>query len=901
MIKLDDEDKIIRPKARSKSLSTSEIGDDDEKNSTKSSVVSEETETLTASSKTSLVSEDKLDKLQLKFSQEFDKFMEGYGTEDDEATSLTLNDEVRNKMIHYESDTDEESNSNKVISNNKENGTSELRKDDDDDDSGETPLSQLKIINDKVKSLTKKTNNDYTRKRSLPSSPSNADNVSKFPRRNSDMSIKSDSSRISGISDKISRVEEFSDTLEVAMGNASQDSAVSFSEILTPEKKIRSDFVSTVEKADLGNLKPVVQVSTGDLYNKNKELKISPQSKSVSMADRLMKKISGTEPTKDTEKVEAVKKQILDSLESTSSTNSTPNSNSNSTTDIQDDVTSSDNKENDKNTTEKVKEGGEVANVTEKPKEKQSTSEKSDVTSSSETSQNKIVSDGDKVCSSSNSNKENSEAANVSKSKVDDTPTQTKKTSDSENKLFKKSTTDSSTIKSTESKSMESSESSDEDSEVEDTVISAPPVPKKALVKLVNVSDIIAAKEKSPQKPPIIKRTVTENKSNSTTLPASTEIEAVDIKSEPISDDEEVAAINKKPVQQKVIIRPLDKERGDNRPFRVVDNLTRVIDSVAADYKAPIHAVNKKEMQLKTFTRIIHSPKQKARKSFPNSPHKMGTLTTQPFKKLIAEKRDLHPMPQKSIAPAMSVKVVSTLQSASSVVTNSSTSLNTIATSSKENMVYISSPGAPVMSNMALLPPNQPITLTTQNVGSPILAMVHHSLNPPGLIIQQTPGITNSTQTSQCPIITPVITSSTSLQTSTSTATNIIPITVSTSATASTVPPLAHATTVATNSASATATQVSTEPTTTSASASAQDGAALAENIAKAVGDLFCKPPPLLKPRPLGPLSTHFDEGIPSSAGPTTKLINSVSHRVRTPFYIQAGAFKASTLSNLKN
>ena len=53
-------------------------------------------------------------------------------------------------------------------------------------------------------------------------------------------------------------------------------------------------------------------------------------------------------------------------------------------------------------------------------------------------------------------------------------------------------------------------------------------------------------------------------------------------------------------------------------------------------------------------------------------------------------------------------------------------------------------------------------------------------------------------------------------------------------------------------------------------------------SITKAVGDMLCKAPPRLKPRPPGPLSNYYDEGSPSSAGPTTNLINSISHRVRT-------------------
>lgn len=53
------------------------------------------------------------------------------------------------------------------------------------------------------------------------------------------------------------------------------------------------------------------------------------------------------------------------------------------------------------------------------------------------------------------------------------------------------------------------------------------------------------------------------------------------------------------------------------------------------------------------------------------------------------------------------------------------------------------------------------------------------------------------------------------------------------------------------------------------------------ESVSRAVSDLLLRPPPRLKPRPPGALSTNFDEGIPSSAGNVTSKINSISHRVR--------------------
>lgn len=52
------------------------------------------------------------------------------------------------------------------------------------------------------------------------------------------------------------------------------------------------------------------------------------------------------------------------------------------------------------------------------------------------------------------------------------------------------------------------------------------------------------------------------------------------------------------------------------------------------------------------------------------------------------------------------------------------------------------------------------------------------------------------------------------------------------------------------------------------------------QHISKPATTLFCRAPPPLKPRPPGPLSTYFEEGAPSSAGPVTEKINSIAYRV---------------------
>ena len=232
----------------------------------------------------------------------------------------------------------------------------------------------------------------------------------KLSRRNSDMSTKSDSSRISGISDKINRVEEFSDMLEVSLGNSSKDGAtISSSESSPQEKKLRPEFVSTFNKADLGKLKPVIQVNTGDLYTKNKEFRISPQSK-TSIAERLMKKITESELTSEVEKIESVKKQILDSLESSTSSERKENLQNN------EDVSSTNNSDvkkpeppkssnENKNTVSKEKsENKEIESVS---SEAECSDKNQNVSSSTETTNNELKVSGNTKDITKNSSEEN--------------------------------------------------------------------------------------------------------------------------------------------------------------------------------------------------------------------------------------------------------------------------------------------------------------------------------------------------------------------------------------------------------------------------------------------------------------------------------------------------------------
>ncbi|GLV41409.1 uncharacterized protein CBL_06639 [Carabus blaptoides fortunei] len=892
---------------RSKSRTPSEISEGMRSDSRIKLDFNEDSELVapSRSSKPSPAREEKVDKPILQFSsREFDKFMEGYGTEDDD-TSIILESDVRKKLVTYVSDSDDEAsktmNSSISISEELKNGNEEH----DDGDKSPESSSEMSVgsrgkvrtrggyhnVTGKVKVLGTRPPEPLSRKRSITGSPVMFETPTKLSRRNSDMSSKSDSSRISGISDKINRVEEFSDTLEVSLANTSKDAAtVSFSENSTPDKKSRSEFISSLDKADLGKLKPVVQVSTGDLYNKNKEFRISPQSKSVSIADRLMKKI--TEQTGETDKIETVKKQILDVLESSCSTKDEDDGKDEKK--IDDVSSSAANIEKKSSQTEKqnesAKENVDQLKDEEKGEHSYSTTPNTDSLDKGQNVSSSTGSTEDKVKEKAKSEDENKETSNttveIKPTEVIDTSKKSEnekeKTEDSVKDVDKEkvSAVDPKLTKTVESKQIakeiltdeqmevdseeeediddedEEAIDDDEEEETSDEEIGTNNVSgsnnklSNNHVKLVNVSDIISGKinEKTTPVPPLEKLKPPEKE-----IP-----ETIEIKSEPVSDEEQGNAKTDKPLYD-VTLTVIEKQKKDkpvqieilekDKSFKVIDNITRVIDSVASNYNklilpkdaaknTSLH-LNRKEITLRPISKLIQSPKQKARKSFPNSPHKMQQGPVQ-IKKIAPEpKKD-------AVKPATSVglKVVSTLQPVPTQIMTTSTS-----TANKDNMVYIAPQTNSVMSSMALLPPNQPITLS-QNVGSPIFAMVQHpGLNTPGLIIQQNPSVSMNTQmpsTSHCAIITS--TSGTSA------------VTTSTSVPTPSVPPLLPA-----------------QPQT-------DDRSSVADTIAKAVGDLLCKQPPKLKPRPPGPLSDYFDEGSPSTAGPTTTLLNSVSHRLADYF-----------------
>jgi hypothetical protein len=69
----------------------------------------------------------------------------------------------------------------------------------------------------------------------------------------------------------------------------------------------------------------------------------------------------------------------------------------------------------------------------------------------------------------------------------------------------------------------------------------------------------------------------------------------------------------------------------------------------------------------------------------------------------------------------------------------------------------------------------------------------------------------------------------------------------------------------------------------------------LPENVAKGVGEILCQPPPKLKPKPLGILSSVVEAGVPSSTGPVAARINAMAQKLSDYFR----SFLVETMSDL--
>ncbi|KAF2900980.1 hypothetical protein ILUMI_05198 [Ignelater luminosus] len=392
------------------------------------------------------------------------------------------------------------------------------------------------------------------------------------------------------------------------------------------------------------------------------------------------------------------------------------------------------------------------------------------------------------------------------------------------------------------------------------------------------------------------------NETNNSTINAN-DLDTVHIKNEPLSDDEPcdreymelkrkyLSALNlnesektaEKPKQHEIRTRSKTEER----KFKVVDNLSKVIDDVATHYSAE-HAneeitlpPKRKEIFIKPLSKM-QMPKQRARKSFPAP---IPLKSYQP-----ATKKDV----MRTIKPAItSAASILTQKSISSSVTITTKPLETL--SNAGNVMFLAPPPT-VTNSITILPPNQPITYTA-NIANPVLTMVQHPIGtalsnvyiPPPLQTNQSASVSN-TATTEGETSSEIVESqnyipqsgASSKTINTSTSISRISITSSSDTITSTMPPLASLSsqTATTNSSTtASSTECSTRSTDILEDLQVLNSF-MPETLTKSISEIMCRVPPTLKPRPPGPLSTQFDEGLPSSAGVVTSRINSISHRL---------------------
>ncbi|KAJ8939928.1 hypothetical protein NQ318_007856 [Aromia moschata] len=223
--------------------------------------------------------------------------MEGYGTDDDTNSEIDLErrktfiegkPEIPAEKIEDEEDEDDtQVSSNINIDDSSVNNNIRVP---------ETPCSA-----DGIKNLLQKVSdaeNNHKRQagEEMPHFPRKAS------RRNSDHSVKSDSSRVSNISDKINRVD-ISENMEITLGN-DDIACVSISENMSSSS---SESSKSGSEHSLESKKKPVQVDI-----ENTELTISPSNK-LKISDKLMKRLSDTdENVESTQKVNDVKRALME-------------------------------------------------------------------------------------------------------------------------------------------------------------------------------------------------------------------------------------------------------------------------------------------------------------------------------------------------------------------------------------------------------------------------------------------------------------------------------------------------------------------------------------------------------------------------------------------------------------
>lgn len=423
----------------------------------------------------------------------------------------------------------------------------------------------------------------------------------KFSRRNSDQSVKSDSSRLSNISDRISKVD-ISENMEISVNNDDTGNISISENVSDMSESSRSDvWLSEMKR------KPIVQVNV-----ENTEFSISPQNKSK-IADQLIRKLGDT----DENKVDGAKKNIAKThtdmlLEKMGS--NTPNC---------DAVTAS----NSHFVIEKV----ESLAGTEKAKTKGSVSKESSEISS--TSKESVHLDQPKPVNNNSvqiaDDYEDDENPDLEDTQIDEANIRNIIHSSLNEGCVAdvRQVTDKSSEENLETNKRKSSTENAEGQ-----------ILRNKLQKLIDDSNQMIQNSTSARKEnaEAAKPKQTDSKPTRADESVAKCVPLVEIKSEPCSEDEGneeaqrelFSALNiskKTPETPKAVpeIRTRSKVE-ELMKFKVVDNLTKVIDSVASqctndDSQEDVQNSKKKEICVKPLAKMQSSPviKQKARKSFP--------------------------------------------------------------------------------------------------------------------------------------------------------------------------------------------------------------------------------------------------------------------------------------------
>ncbi|KAK4880797.1 hypothetical protein RN001_008943 [Aquatica leii] len=402
-------------------------------------------------------------------------------------------------------------------------------------------------------------------------------------------------------------------------------------------------------------------------------------------------------------------------------------------------------------------------------------------------------------------------------------------------------------------------------------------------VTIVNVDDIRKKNldKPTPTNPSVTAKSILENRLNSRRPSNQSEKDSAEgeslvvIKSEPSSEDEPsdteylekkrkyLSALNISEKMPKKI-KPNEirtRSKTEDRKFKVVDNISKVIDDVASHYSLT-HAneevtitrtSKKKEIFVKPLP-TLQDLKPRARKSFPTIKNVYPS-----------QKKDTVKLCKSVTTPIISVK------SLPNIIASKPSEV-----SSSNNIVMITQ--TPPLNTISLLPPNQQINYTT-NVAKPLFTMVQH---PNGstvgsLFLQPTPvsiaSVFASTLESQNFI--PQSGSSSKSINVTTTRTSSFP--TSTNNIVTTMPSMVPLpVTSSTFNSELQSNNVVDEVQSLSGS--------IPELLTRSINDIMCRTPPVLKPRPPGPLSTQFNEGLPSTAGSVTSKVNSISHRLTDYF-----------------